>query len=370
MIERNSTDGERRFANRRAAARGAVTGESRAGRHRQRSPAPHRPSAIPLAMASAVKPRLGEQLLPIDWGAISPLRMKARTVAEGVYAGAHRSRQRGPGVEFGGQRPYFPGDDLRFLDRRTLLRHDRLMVREFETDTERALWLCLDTSASMAFRGPKALGAKLAYAALIAAALARVAVSSGDPVGLSWLGGVDLASVGASFGLGAFERIVSRLEQAPATGDLSGDLAAVERTVGILARRVGRGSVIVVLSDLLDLPADAMHSLTSIGSSRRSLVVVQILDPVERDLGFVGKVRLRAIEGDELVVTDADAVRRQYRQRLEQHVQTWRRAIEGQGGNVAAVALGSGGADATEAGGRIGPTRQYINVLKATLSGG
>ncbi|RLB60614.1 MAG: DUF58 domain-containing protein [Deltaproteobacteria bacterium] len=285
-------------------------------------------------MASAAKPRVGEQLLPIDWGAISPLRMKAKTVAEGVYAGAHRSRRRGSGVEFGGQRPYFPGDDLRFLDRRSLLRHDRLMVREFETDTDRALWLCLDTSVSMGFRGSTAPGAKLAYAALIAAALARVAISSGDPVGLSWLGVGQLASLPASFGLGAFERIVSRLELISAAGDLSDDLSAVERTVGLLARRVSRGSVIVVLSDLLDLPAAAMHPLVSIGSNRRSLVVVQVLDPVERDLGFAGKVRLRAIEGDGLVVTDADAVRREYQQRLEQHVQTWRRAIEGQGGRL------------------------------------
>jgi hypothetical protein len=34
------------------------------------------------------------------------------------------------------------------------------------------------------------------------------------------------------------------------------------------------------------------------------------------------------------VVTDADAVRREYQQRLEQHVQKWRRAIEGQGGRL------------------------------------
>jgi len=288
-------------------------------------------------MASAAKPRVGSQLLPIDWGAISPLRMKAKTVAEGVYAGAHHSWRRGPGVEFGGQRPYCPGDDLRFLDRRALLRHDRLMVREFETDTDRALWLCLDASASMAFRGPAAPGAKLAYGALIAAALARVAVSSGDPVGLSWLGGVELASVPAGFGLGTFERIVGRLELAPASGDLSADEAAVDRAVGILARRARRGSVVVILSDLLDLPDAAMRPLASLGAGRRTVVVVQVLDPQERDLGFVGKVRLRAIEGDELVVTDADAVRRDYQRRLEEHVTRWRRAVEGQGGRLVRV---------------------------------
>ena len=53
----------------------------------------------------------------IDWGRLAPLRLRARSIADGVYAGAHRSTRRGPGVEFGGHRPYVPGDDLRWIDR-------------------------------------------------------------------------------------------------------------------------------------------------------------------------------------------------------------------------------------------------------------
>src|SRR5256885_6124730 len=102
----------------------------------------------------------------IDWGAIAPLRLRARALADGVYAGAHRSLRRGPGVEFGGHRPYVPGDDLRWLDRRALLRHDKLIVREFETETDRGLRLIVDTSSSIKFRRREAPAAKLAYAAL------------------------------------------------------------------------------------------------------------------------------------------------------------------------------------------------------------
>ncbi len=60
---------------------------------------------------------------------------------------------RGSGVEFGGYREYVPGDDLRWLDRRSLLRHDRLVVRQFETETDRTLSLLVDASASMGYRG-------------------------------------------------------------------------------------------------------------------------------------------------------------------------------------------------------------------------
>src|SRR6266700_3170758 len=122
----------------------------------------------------------------LDWGSLAPLKLRSRLVAEGVYAGAHRSARRGAGVEFGGYREYTPGDDLRWLDRRSLMRHDRLLVREFETETDRALRLIVDASASMAYRGSRAPGAKIAWAALVAAALSRIALASGDPVGMAF----------------------------------------------------------------------------------------------------------------------------------------------------------------------------------------
>ena len=139
-------------------------------------------------------------VFPIEWGALAPLRLRARTIAEGVYAGPHRSIRKGSGVEFGGQRSYVPGDDLRFIDRRALLRHDKLMVREFETETDRALWLCVDATASMAYRSERSPGAKYAYAALLSAALARVALATGDPVGLGFVGGDGVRPLTASAG--------------------------------------------------------------------------------------------------------------------------------------------------------------------------
>ena len=72
-----------------------------------------------------------EAFKQLDWGSLSPLRVKAKTLADGVWTGGHRSKRRGSGVEFGGHRAYVPGDDLRWLDRRALPRHGRLIVREF-----------------------------------------------------------------------------------------------------------------------------------------------------------------------------------------------------------------------------------------------
>jgi len=289
-------------------------------------------------MAGATRVRPGRGLLPLDWGALGPLRVRAAAVADGVYAGAHRSTRRGAGIEFGGQRPYVAGDDLRFLDRRSLMRHDRLMVREFETDTERAVWLALDASASMGFRGASggARGAKLAYAGVMAAALCRIATGGQDPVGLAWLGaphGRYEAPARAGFGQATFERIVDSLERAEARGALADDLDALERQLGVLARRARRGSVVVLFSDFLDLP-DEVRRLVGVLASERVLVGVQVLDPVEAELGFAGRVKLRELEGTHVVTTDVERVRGEYLERLEQQTSRWRAAIEFGGGRL------------------------------------
>src|SRR4051812_32528944 len=225
-------------------------------------------------------------------------------VAEGVYAGAHRSARKGAGVEFGGHRAYTPGDDLRHLDVRSLLRHDHLLVRQFETETDRALRLVVDASASMGYRGSRAPGAKLAWAALVSAALARIAIKSGDPIGMSFIGGSkDARPVPVRGGREVFERVVDALESQRAEGEARTG-AVLDDAIGSIARSARRGSVVVLLSDLLDLPANAAQAIGAIATRGCVVVVVQTLDPDEADFPFKETVRLRALEGDATVETD------------------------------------------------------------------
>jgi uncharacterized protein (DUF58 family) len=267
----------------------------------------------------------------IDWGSLAPLRIRARMVAEGVYAGAHRSARKGAGVEFGGHRAYVPGDDLRWLDVRSLLRHDHLLVRQFETETDRALRLVVDATASMGYRGKGAPGAKYAWCALVGAALARVAVRSGDPVGLGFIGGAPKARpVPVSGGREAFERVIDALESQTAEGDALADLGALDRALGALSRTARRGSVVVVLSDLLDLPGAAADRVSALATRGRVVVVVQALDPDEATFPFRETVLLKAMEGDAIVETD-EAARDRYLAALAEQQETWRRALVGRG---------------------------------------
>jgi uncharacterized protein (DUF58 family) len=273
----------------------------------------------------------------LDWGRLAPLRLRARQVADGVYAGMHRSARRGAGVEFGGYREYVPGDDLRWLDRRSLLRHERLVVRQFETETDRVLCLLVDATASMGYRGAEAPGAKLAFSAVVAAALARIALVSGDPVSLAFVGGEGAAPVARSGGREQFERIVAALEAVQPGGDARVDPAMIDRAMQALGRATRRGAIVVVLSDLLDVPAEAADHVSALAAGGRALAVVQTLDPAEATFPFAGTVRLRALEGGAVVETDAETTRDRYVAALGQLTQTWREATIRRGGRFLAT---------------------------------
>jgi uncharacterized protein (DUF58 family) len=265
----------------------------------------------------------------LDWGALAPLRLRARSAAEGLWAGPHRSLRRGAGVEFAGYRAYVPGDDLRFLDRHALMRHGVRVVREFETDTDRSLRLVLDGSASMGFAGSRAPAAKLAFAAVVGAALAWVALRGGDRVALDWLGEGGGEALPWGSGSPAFERLGAVLEQAQARDGISAE--RLSALVTRVARSSPSGSVTVVFSDFLDLPAGALDLLAALSSRTRGLLAVQVLDPDELELPFTGPVRLRALEGDLVVDTDAPRARADYQEALARLSSTWREGLVARG---------------------------------------
>src|SRR3982751_2421626 len=115
--------------------------------------------------------------------AVRGVRWPAARRVGGATLGAHTSQLKGNSSEFSEFRPYRQGDDPRRVDWRLLARSDRAYVR---LTTDRATLrtvILVDASASMAFPLPELT--KWARARELAIALAAVAHSEADPVGLS-----------------------------------------------------------------------------------------------------------------------------------------------------------------------------------------
>ena len=106
----------------------------------------------------------------------------------------------------------------------------------------------------------------------------------------------------------------------------------VDRAVLALARTTRRGAILVLLSDLLDLPDGAADRIAEMAPAGRVLVVVQTLDPAEVGFPFSGVVRLRALEGSAVVETDAAAARDGYLEALDALTRRWREAVVRRGG--------------------------------------
>ena len=108
------------------------------------------------------------------------LEIVSRKIFTGKMRGEKRSRRKGFSQEFADYRDYSHGDDLRFIDWNAYGRLDRLFIKLFMEEEDLHVHLLIDTSLSMGFGAPS----KLEYAKKVAAALAYIALSGLDRVGV------------------------------------------------------------------------------------------------------------------------------------------------------------------------------------------
>jgi hypothetical protein len=85
---------------------------------------------------------------------------------------------------------------------------------------------------------------------------------------------------------------------------------------------------------LIDLPSGTLDRFQALSTRGRTLVVVQVLDPWEATFPFEGPLRLRSLEGRELVETDAESARAGYLAALERLGAEWDSRLVLRGGRL------------------------------------
>jgi uncharacterized protein (DUF58 family) len=190
------------------------------------------------AAAGAAIPGFGEQFMrKLEYLSLVSKRFSGQLKAE------RRDRKLGSGIEFRDYRGYVPGDDFRYLDWKTYLRLDRLLLRLYEEEQDLPIYLFLDTSGSMAYGHPS----KLEYSRRIAAALAYIGLANLDRVTLiSYSGGIQ-KQLAPQRGKHQIFRVFRFLAQTAASGETSSREAFKMFCTG--SRRRG---LAVVISDFLE----------------------------------------------------------------------------------------------------------------------
>jgi uncharacterized protein (DUF58 family) len=268
---------------------------------------------------------MGERLLDTRVLAqISSLELVARTVVEGFLTGLHRSPRFGFSQEFAEYRPYVPGDDPRFVDWNVLARTDRVYLKQYQGETNAALILLLDASASMGYRSGAT--SKLEYARFLAASLAYLALHQHDGAGLVVFDEEIRAVLPPSLRHGQLHALLAALEQSqPARRTDTG------RALEGMSRLVRRRGVVAVISDFYDRPSDLVKWLRPLAGRGHDLVLFHLLDPAERRPMLTDSVVLEDMEtGARMEVAPAQAD--EYAGRLEAHSDALRRA----GGEIGA----------------------------------
>lgn len=237
--------------------------------------------------------------------AIEDLELAARGIVEGALQGIHRSPYMGFSVEFDSHRQYMQGDDLRHVNWNLWGRTDKLYVKQFRSDTNLHLYLMMDTTGSMlCANGPTA---KWKYAARIAAAMAFLALSSRDAAGISFLSSTITEHMPARVRPGQLAEILSLLQTRVPGGE--GDIAQSFQAMTELCRRRG---IVVLFSDLFNQEEDILSGLRNLRCYGHDVILIQILDPWEKELPDEGQYEFRDLETQKIIQVHTGQVRESY----------------------------------------------------------
>src|SRR5262245_30323584 len=254
---------------------------------------------------------------------VKDLRLVARTLVDGAVAGLHRQPRAGVGVELEQFRAYQPWDDPRRIDWRAHARSHRLFVLESPVERDVTMRLIVDATASMAHAQEGASPSKLAYARMLAASLAFLALRQGDAVALHVVGrsAVDLPPLRRRR---ALERLLFHLEGMEAGGSWPS-----WQRLGPRLLRPRRREVVVLVSDLWEAEAEIAAALAGLRAVRHEVVLIHLVARDELEFGWRGDLLFEDLETGAVVAGDAAALRGPYLDRLAAWPAGWeRRAAE------------------------------------------
>ena len=236
---------------------------------------------------------------------ITRLDLRARHIVEGFLSGMHRSPYFGQSVEFLQHREYVPGDDLRHVDWKVWARQDRLVVKQFEEDTNLRCTMVVDVSHSMQYgNGPLN---KFEYAATIAASLSYLVLQQQDAVGCITFDDKVRMRVPIRSKRNHIHSVIDSLDtQSPSDKT---DMYAVMREI---AETVPRRGMIMLISDLLGDIEGTIKGLKLLRQRGHDILVFHVLDDDELDFEFNGAMRFDGLESDDFLNCNPRALREGY----------------------------------------------------------
>lgn len=223
---------------------------------------------------------------------LETLTMNMLTPMKGYFGGSHKTNTYGNTIEFADFREYVLGDDLRRIDWNLYSRFEKHFIKLFVDERQMHIQLFLDCSASMA----RVSSQKAEYALRTIAALGYLSVHNMDKLSIYLMQDQNCVDVyGMIVGKDAYYNAVKKLEQAKFEG-CTNISAAVSNCLNI----GNNDGLTVIVSDFLT-DNDWKKAVDYLLYRHRQVMLIQILDPIDIDPTYSGKIFLRDAESDNVL---------------------------------------------------------------------
>jgi len=225
------------------------------------------------------------------------------------YMGPRRSIATGRGLTFKDNRIYSPGDDIRLIDWKVFARTDHLYIKTFEEERNLTAHIIMDASASMGFGRPLS---KFDYAAMLGVGFAYLAMRENEKFQFSTFS-ESLEVFQPRRGMSHLASMVFHLNNTKTQG-----YSRLLNAMAQYKKIVGSRSMLVLVSDFLMDIDEVTEALYTLGD--HEIKVIQVLDPIEKDLKYSGDFKLIDSESKSLLRTYVSPrLRVQYQQMLDNH---------------------------------------------------
>ncbi len=242
---------------------------------------------------------------------LANMELVARLVVEGFITGLHKSPYHGFSVEFAEHRQYMPGDEPKHIDWKIYGKTDRYYIKQFEEETNLKSFIILDASRSMAYASNGKMS-KLEYASYIAAALSYLMVQQRDAVGLTIYDEKVRVHMPPHATKSYLKAILKQLELTEGSNK-TGTAASLHQ----IAERIKRRGLVIILSDLFDEPNEVATALKHFRHKKNEVIVMQVLDPLERSFAFGSEAVFKDMETSEEIMTQPYHLQKAYQEEMK-----------------------------------------------------
>ena len=254
---------------------------------------------------------------PLIVAKLDNMALRARLVVEGYLIGQHKSPYHGFSVEFAEHRAYGSGDEIRHIDWKLYGKTDRYYVKRYEEETNLRSYILLDTSQSMTY-GSGAI-TKLEYGSYLSAALTHLMLNQRDAMGLVLFDEKIRKFIPPRAAPSHANIIMGALDKIQSANDTQ-----IRPTLDYMAERIKKRGLVILISDLLDDPAQVLMGLNHFRHNKQEMIVFHLLDRQELEFQFGNRTKFRDLETDETITTEPWHIRSAYQELIEMHQRKYR----------------------------------------------